>query len=86
MDAVVNGVPLLVVILGVVEFLKKLGVNGKASLAASMILGLALGILYQVSLALPADLAGWLGAVIYGLALGLAASGLYDFSKQFKSH
>ncbi|RJX17521.1 MAG: hypothetical protein C4575_12830 [Desulforudis sp.] len=85
MDAVVNGIPLIVAILGLVEFAKRLGVKEKGSLILSMCLGLVLGILYQLSLVMPANLSGWLSAVVYGLALGLAASGLYDYSKQFRS-
>lgn len=85
MDAVVNGVPLIVAILALVEFAKRMGIKEKGSLVLSMCLGIAMGILYQVSLAMPADLAGWFGAILYGFALGLSASGLYDYSKQFRS-
>lgn len=82
---VVNGVPLLAVILGLVEFLKRLGVHDKASMVGSMLIGMVFGVLQQVSEAPAVDLAGWFGAVLYGLALGLAASGLYDLGKRFTS-
>lgn len=39
---------------------------------------LALGVLYQVSIAVPAGFAGWFGAAVFGLALGLVASKVYD--------
>jgi len=46
-----------------------------------LLIGVIAGIAYQISIALPADFAGWFAAVIYGLALGLVASGLYDAGK-----
>jgi len=81
-DAVVNGVPLLLVIIGLVQFAKKLGVNGNLSIVLAMVLGTGLGILYQLSVVVPTDLVGWLGAVLYGLALGLTACGIYDTYKK----
>ena len=41
-------------------------------------IGLALGMLYQISLGVPVDFAGWFGAAVYGLALGITASGVYS--------
>jgi len=81
-DAVVGGIPLVVLIIGLVQFLKELGVAGVALRVASAGLGLVLGILYQLSLAMPADLGGWLGVVVYGLALGVTASGLVDAARR----
>ena len=83
MDAMINGIPLMVIVLGLVEFAKQLGLTGKASLILSMVLGILAGVLYQLSVAIPVDMAGWLGAAVYGLALGLAASGLYDLGKRY---
>ena len=77
----VAGVPLMVVIFGLVEFSKKLGLNGKGLTIFSMLLGLAFGIAYQISTAgVPAGFAGWFTVVIFGLALGLVTSGFYDFA------
>jgi len=76
-DAVVNGVPLLVIIIGLVEFAKKFGLTGEACTALSLALGLVLGMLYQLQSGIPAGLAGWFGVVMYGLGMGLVASGLY---------
>ncbi|MCC6192040.1 MAG: hypothetical protein IT318_23675 [Anaerolineales bacterium] len=61
-----------------VEWTKRLGVQGKIANVVSLVLGIALGIGYQLSQAVPTDFGGWFGAVLYGLALGLTASGLYD--------
>jgi hypothetical protein len=75
----------IAVILGLVEFLKQVGVQGQASLVASLVLGLALGAGQRLSeIGTPADFAGWFGLVIVGLAYGLAASGLFDFAKRFE--
>lgn len=78
-QAVVNGIPLMLIIVGLVEFAKKFGLEGKMCVALSMVLGLIFGVLYQLSTAsIPIDLAGYLSVAIYGLGMGLSASGLYD--------
>ena len=74
----VNGIPLLFVVLGLVEWLKRLGVTGRALLVSSLIIGLLLGGGYQLSQSIPVDFGGWFAVVIYGLAMGLVASGVYD--------
>lgn len=76
--AVVLGIPLIAVVMAAVEWLKSVGVEGKASLVASLVIGLLLGVGYQVSLGMPTDFAGWFGKFVYGLGLGLTASGLYN--------
>ena len=75
---VIGGIPAMAIIVGLVEFAKKFGLEGNACIALSMGLGVVLGVLYQLSIAVPVDLAGWLSVVVFGLGLGLAASGLYD--------
>jgi hypothetical protein len=82
---IVNGVPLVIVVMGLVEFCKQLGATGRVLTVVSMLIGLALGMLYQCSLAVPVTFAGWFAAAVYGLALGLTASGISDFAKQFKA-
>lgn len=77
-DQIVNGVPLIFVVMGIVELIKAFGLQGKALTAASFAVGLALGIAYQISLGLPTGYAGWFGAAVFGLALGLVASKVYD--------
>ena len=78
---IVNGIPLILVVMGLVELTKFLGAGGKLLLALSMGIGCVLGVLYQMSIAIPVGFAGWFGVVIYGLALGLVASGIYDAIK-----
>jgi hypothetical protein len=77
-DAIVAGLPLVLVVIGLVEWFKQLGVQGNTLRYVSMAIGLVIGIAYQISLGLPADFAGWFAACIYGLGLGLVASGIYD--------
>ena len=80
-DAIVSGLPLLLVVLGLVEWVKRLGLSGKPVTLVSMGIGLVIGIAYQVSIALPIDFAGWFGAAVYGIGLGIVASGIYDAGK-----
>lgn len=80
-NAIIKGVPLILVTLGLVEWIKRLGVEGKWINGASMAIGIILGLLYQVSIQIPADFAGWFSAAVYGMALGLVASGVYDAVK-----
>lgn len=80
-DVIVNGIPLVVLIVGIVAFIKSMGVGGKALQATAAGIGLLFGIGYQVSIGVPATFAGWFGAVAYGLGLGVVASGLVDTAR-----
>ena len=75
----IGGIPLIAVIFGLVEFLKVFGLKGRMLTLVSLLLGVVFGILYKLSLALPFDFAGWLAVIVFGLALGLTTSGIYDF-------
>lgn len=77
-DQVINGVPLILVVMGLVELSKSFGAEGRILTAISFVIGLVLGVLYQVSLGIPVGFAGWFGSVVFGLALGLMASKVYD--------
>ena len=77
-DYVVNGVPLVMVILGLVELAKGFGFTGKVLTGISFGIGAILGVFYQFSIAVPATAADWFGAVVFGLSLGLTACKLYD--------
>lgn len=84
-DIIINGVPLVVLVIGIVEWLKRLGVSGKSLNLASMLVGLVIGMAYHYAngnMATPADV---FGAAVYGLALGLIASGVYDAAKSAMS-
>jgi len=77
-NEIVNGIPLIFVVMGLVELAKVVWGKWKALTGISVGIGLALGVLYQISLGVPVDFAGWFGAAIYGLALGITASGVYN--------
>jgi len=85
--ATVGAVPLVFVIIGLVEYFKKLGVKGNTLLLISMGIGILFGVPYMVSQQRPP--AGdwfpiftyWFAAIVYGIAMGLVASGLYDVVK-----
>jgi len=76
----VGGIPLVAVVFGLVEFIKSFGLKGHWLTGVSILLGLAFGIAYQIANAgVPMNFAGWFSTVVFGLMLGLVASGLYDF-------
>jgi hypothetical protein len=80
-ESMVNGIPLVLVVLGLVEWSKRLGVEGKHLQILSMLIGVVLGVLYQYSVFPLVTFSEWFSAVIYGLALGLVASGIYDAAR-----
>ena len=76
-----NGIPLLVVIFGLVEFIKSYGLKGNWLTGASLFLGLVFGFAYKIAeTGVPATFAGWFVMVVFSLALGLTASGINDFA------
>jgi hypothetical protein len=79
-DLVVNGIKVVPLIIGLVQFLKSMGVSGTKALRACFAgIGILLGLGAQISAnGLPLGFAGWFGLVLYGIALGLVASGLVD--------
>ena len=82
-DAIINGIPLVLLIAGLVAFAKSMGLQGKALTILSALLGLLFGAAMQISEhGIPVDFAGWLGLVTYGLALGVGTSGMYDLVKR----
>jgi hypothetical protein len=82
-EAAVNGIPLLFMVIGLVEYIKKFGISGDLLTASSMVIGLVLGVGYQISIVgSPASFADGFALIVYGLALGLVASGIYDTLKE----
>jgi len=75
----VDGIPLVLVIFGLVEFVKSLGLSGKVLTVVSLVLGLLVGFAYRFTIITPQTFADWFSAIVFGLALGLTASGIYDF-------
>ncbi len=70
----VAGVPLVI---GLVEAAKRLGLSSRWAPALAVGLGAALSLGYRAALGLPGGEA-WAQATLNGLALGLAAVGLYS--------
>ena len=81
MEVFVAGLPLVAVVLALVEWFKKINIPSGALPFVSMAVGILVGIAYQWSLAPLASFSEWFNAVIFGLAYGLMASGLYDVGK-----
>lgn len=85
-DAAVAGVPLLFVVFGLVAWIKTFGVTGSWLRVASMLIGLVLGCGYLFStLGFPVDFGGWFTNLVYGLGLGVVASGVYDGLKAIRT-
>lgn len=79
--------PILIIamIVGLVEFAKKFGVEGSWSLALSLALGAVFGVGFQVAEHVPVTFAEWFAVIVFALLFGLTASGLYDVGKRFAS-
>lgn len=74
----VAGIPLLFVVIGLVQFVKGFGLEGNIVKLVSLAIGVILGVAYQYTVAVPIDFVGWFQTVVFGLGLGLVASGIYD--------
>ena len=77
-DAVVAGVPLVLFVMGLVQFIKSFGLSGCVVKLLSLAVGILLGVGYQLATVPPVGWAGWFSAGIFGIALGLVASGFYE--------
>lgn len=75
---IVNPITLALIILGVVEFIKKFGVTGNKLLIISMFVGITFGVIYKLYvLYLPSQV--YIDVIFFGIAAGLGASGIYSF-------
>ncbi len=81
MDDSLLGVGAVGLVVGLVEGAKQLGLPTRYAPALAAALGLLLKLGYAWSTGAQ-DRQSWYGAVLTGLALGLAAAGLYDVPKQ----
>ena len=81
MDLEIFGVSAVLVIIGLVQIAKSLGLPTRYAGVASVGLGVltSLGYTYYVD-------APWLQAVMVGLAIGLSAAGLYSGTKAASGH
>ncbi len=69
-------------ILGLVEFAKKFGLQGNGCVVMSAVLGLFFGTIFQLSIAIPQSPLEWLAITVYSLLFGLSVSGFYDLAKR----
>ena len=80
-NILVGGIPLIVVVFGIVEFSKKLGLKDNALTIFSLLLGLLFGLAFEIATyGMPAAFAAWFEYIIFGFSIGLTASGFYDFA------
>lgn len=80
------GFPLVVFVLATVQWVKEsFSIEGKPVNFVSMGIGIVFGVLYQFSRTngFPTDFNGWLTVVVFGIALGLLASGTYKTFNNF---
>ena len=84
-NALINGISLFWLVMALVTLWGKFGATGKVQLASSLGTGLVIGTLYQASLKPLITWVDWFGAIIYGVALGLTATGVYETGKKVLS-
>lgn len=86
MNATVSGIPLVLIPLGLVAWLKSLGLKDKKLTISSMIVGLLFGCPYmyiktadQFVTGMPPGVlvGGIFSIIVFGIGLGLIASGIY---------
>ena len=87
MEFAIAGVAIIPMVLGLVEFAKKLGVNGNASLILSVVLGCIFsGVVYAVQSGIvPESAVPFINLVVVALSGGLGAAGLYDLGKKWSA-
>jgi hypothetical protein len=73
-----NPVTLALLILGIVEFIKKFGLTGNKLMLVSMGVGIVFAVIYRLSELIPAAEV-YIQIAFFGLAAGLCASGIYSF-------
>jgi len=78
-----NALWVVSVVLGLVWVWGKLGAKGKIQLLSSLATGLIIGSLFMLAATgIPTDFKGWFSIAMYGIAMGLVASGIYEVGKE----
>ena len=66
-------------VLGLGTFYGKLGLSGRAQLAAAFVTGLLTGGAFQIaSVGMPSDFTGWFYVALSAVLMGLMPSGVYE--------
>ncbi len=76
-----NPLTLALLIMGLVEFVKRFGLTGNKLILISMGIGIVLAVIYKVSMIIP-EAQVYIEVAFFGLAAGLCASGIYSFINQ----
>ena len=75
----------LPIIMALVTYWGKLGLKGNWQLLSSLLTGLVIGGATMYFVSPPEVAADWFGLVLFGLMMGLAASGVYEVVKDAAS-
>lgn len=78
-DLLIAGIPIILIVFGIVEEFKAWGVQGNILRLISLLVGFGMAVLAQMQAGLPVDIGGWITLVVVGVIYGLTASGAYDF-------
>lgn len=80
---VLNSTTLLVIVFGLVEFIKLFGIQGSVLRIISMLLGVSLAVIFKLSQVYPSWYP-WIDIASFGIVIGLTASGICEFiNKRF---
>ncbi len=83
MNDLIGGISILMLVFGIVEALKtQLNLSTKWAFFVALLLGVVFAVLNQAMLQFPLA-SPWVEAVVKGIAYALAATGFYDFGKNF---
>ena len=82
-ELAIGSIAVIPLVLGIVQFFKKFGLDGNWNVVASVLLGILFGgIAYGIDQALlPAIWIPYIKWVVYSLSVGFAVAGLYDVGK-----
>ena len=75
---VLNPATLMILIFGVVEFVKSLGAEGNKLRWLSMGVGVFLAVVFQIGVLFP-EASKYIQIIFFGIAAGLSASGIFSF-------
>lgn len=86
-EAMIGGILVIPLVLGIVEFAKNLGLQGRACQVLAVVLGaFFIGLSQAIQMGLIPEIAlPWISVVVFGIGGGMATVGLYDYSKRFQS-
>lgn len=79
--ALPTAVGILPFVMAFVTYWGKLGVTGNWQLISSMLTGLVLGGVVMYAQTFPVTFVEWLSVGLFGVIVGLAASGVYEVGK-----